>query len=251
MTFPEHEPHAVMSHAGAFAGGKALLVLGGQSASGWEQLSSEIKPDVLLGANGTNAEIPQLDYWLCAENMNFANGRAMQGEERYVDIIRMFQRLGPKARFVNRKSYPLLNNSDGAYRIQRRAVETEELSEFSFREYGEGFIKGPYMDRPGLRKILRVGTVALQLMHLAGILGVSEIHTIGMDFCFKGKRHHWYSYPAYEEDHFFGNERFTIWEGLATQWIWVDSVLFLEKLQPVLERDGIKWKDYSQGLLQR
>ncbi len=248
---PDHEPHAVEHHAGAFEGGRALLVLGGSSAKDWARLRDRISPDVIMGANGANEKIPDLDYWLCAENMSYPNIRALAGEQRYVEIMRMFQRIGPKVRFVNRKSYDLLNNQNGVHRIQRRAVEVEDLPEFSFREYGDGLIKGPLMEREGLRKIIRVGTVALQLMHLAGILGVSEIHTIGYDLCFKGKRHHWYNYPTYEADHFFGNERFTIWKGLSTQWVWVDSAIFAKKLIPVFEKDGIKWQDYSEGLLQK
>ena len=54
-----------------------MLVLGGPSGKDWRRLRNEIKPDVILGANGTCFEVPDLDFHLVVENMHMAAGRAI------------------------------------------------------------------------------------------------------------------------------------------------------------------------------
>jgi len=58
------DPQGVNKFKGTYYGGKALLVLGGLSAENWEALRDEIKPDVILGANGTCFKIDNLDFHL-------------------------------------------------------------------------------------------------------------------------------------------------------------------------------------------
>jgi len=228
---------------------KALLVLGGPSGKNWEKVRDEINPDLIFGANGANV-IP-LDVWLCAENMSYPSKMAEAGEQRYIDIMEMFQRTGPKLRYVNEKSYHLLNDKTNVLQIRRNAVDAKDLKDFTFRKYGDGLIKGDLLRHvEGMNGSLRVGTVALQLIHLAGILMADEIHTVGLDLCFKDN-HHWYTYPPYEVTRFFTEEMFTKYMGLNTLWFWVESAEYLNKIKPVLERDGIKWTDHSGGLLER
>ena len=243
-------PRAVMVHKDFYKGGKALLVLGGPSAVDWELLHSDLKPDVVLGANGANS-IRDLDYWLCVENMNFPSQEAEKGGQRYIDIMDMFQITGATTRMVNRKSINLLKDRENVIPIRRSHLEVEDLKDFTFREYGEGFINGALMQRPEVGVQLRAGTVGLQLLHLAGILGVSEIHTIGYDLCLRGEeQHHWYKYPVYEPTRFYNPQMFTSYEGYNTLWFWVDTMLFLKELEQTFDKDGIKWYDYSDGLLQ-
>ena len=78
---------------------KALLLLGGPSGANWQELQAEIKPDILMGANGAN--IHPLDVWICSERMTYADQQARKGDKRNMDIMEMFQRTTPKKRYVN------------------------------------------------------------------------------------------------------------------------------------------------------
>lgn len=239
------EPRAVMVHKDFYKGGKALIVLGGPSAENWKMLRDFITPDVIIGANGSN-KIP-LDYWLCVENMSFPAKKAEEGEQRYIDIMKSFNKLGPTTRFVNRKSVQFLEDRENVIPIRRSHIE--DPAGFDFRDYGEGFINGKLMNRPEVGVPLRAGTVGLQCLHLAGILGISEIHTIGYDLMLKGS-HHWYQYPNYEPTRFYTEQMFTTHKGAKTMWFWVDTVEYLKKVEQEFSFHGIMWKDYSDGLIQ-
>jgi len=258
------QPQEVDKFQGAFYGGKALLVLGGPSGKEWQSLQDEIKPDVILGANGTCFEIDNLDFHLVVENMHMAAGRASKGEERYQTMMKI---ISPEntakvkmISFLNWKGSPIVDGRVKAIKIKRMGElgdnYEEQFERFSFREYGDGFLAGPLFDHPGALtspKIqFRVGTVATQLLHLAGILGVKQVHTIGIDFCFResSQHHHWYRYTNYQPDRFRTGAMFTQYEGLNTQWDWVSGGLWLrDMVEPLMERDGLQWVDHSNGLL--
>lgn len=251
------DDHLTMAkHEGRYAAGKALVVLGGPSAAGWDQLYSKLLPDVLIGVNGVNQMIPWLDYWLCAENMRYPFEMSQKGVERWVKIMKMYYLTGASYRLVNYKSADIVPPGKDLIRIQRSLeadpyVPEVDLAQFTFRKYGGGLLNGPRMERPEIVKDLRCGTVGLQAIHLAGLLGCSEIHTIGYDMCYpEGEAHHWYKYPPYVGTKFYGKNMFTEHKGLNTMWFWIDTVNYLKKIEPVLEKDGIIWKDHSSGLIQ-
>ncbi len=243
-------PKKMKKHEGKFKGKTAMIVLGGPSAREWEKCCDEIQPDVLIGANGVNQTITNLDYWLCTENMSFPHRRAEQGEERYIDIMAMYQLTGAKYRMVSRKTHHLIEDKRNLIKIRRFGVEAQNLHRFTFRQYQLGLINGSRMQRPRVVKDLRAGTVGLQCIHLAGLLGCENIHTIGYDLMFKEGDHHWYNYPPYAGGRFWGRNMFTEWKKIKTLWFWVDTVAFMKKIEPVLERDGIIWTDHSHGLLE-
>lgn len=237
----------IEEHAYKYAGKKALVVLGGPSGKNWKSIDH----DVLIGVNGVNGKIKHLDYWLCTENMAYPSNRSLDGEQRYIDIMRMFQKTGAKYRLVNKKSYDFLKNKENVIQIQRCGVEAEDLHLYSFRRYQEGLINGSLLKHmEGMRGQVRVGTVGLQAIHLAGILGCDEVHTIGFDL-FLPDKHHWYSYPIYEETRFFTPAMFTEYEGLKTLWFWVETAEYMKKAEDVMIRDGLKWVDHSHGLLKK
>lgn len=254
------DPRAMQLHTNRYGGnGKALLVLGGASGRHWEALRDELRPDVILGANGTCFEIDDLDYHLVVENLHMAVRRAALGEARYQRIAQIVSPDQNHARvklfsYLNWQGVPVIDDRVQAIRIKRIGELGDDyerqFQRFSLREYGEGFLAGPVFDRPGALtspKIkFRVGTVAAQLLHLAGILGVREVHSIGMDFCEYG---HWYSYPAYQPDRFRTDQMFTQYRGLKTQYDWIQGAQWLKSLQWLFERDGLDWHDHSGGLL--
>jgi hypothetical protein len=239
---------------GERTGQRALLILGGLSGQHWKETAREINPDFLLGVNGVNAVIPDLDYWLCIENMRATFSRARKHKDpRYMAIVEMFLRLGPKIRFVNRNSVHLLKDLNNVITVNRGyGLPVERLPEdFSLRKFGKGLLNGPASKRGVDVAKIGIGTVALQAFHLAGILGAAEIHTIGFDLCF-GKTQHWYEYPeTYKPGRYFGEKSFVQYMDLKTTWQWVDTAEYMRSLKPLMETAGITWVDHSDGLLQR
>lgn len=251
---PRPDDHdGVMEHANKYAGGKALIVLGGHSGVNWESVRDEIKPDVILGGNGVNRSIYALDYWMCAENMRVSNTMASQGDKRGMEFMEMFHRdAGAKVKLISHWSWNLLKDKKNCISIRRRGYEVGEWpSDFSLRKYGEGFMNGWVFKEPrAITTVTRVGTVGAQLLHMAGILGVSEVHTIGFDLIQRDENtHHWYKYPKYQVDRFRRNGMFVNYRGVNTQLIWIGTAQFLKYMEPFFERDGLKWVDHSDGLL--
>ncbi len=247
------QPEKVMEHAGRFKDGKALLILGGFSAQEWESLRDDIKPDVILGANGVNAMVNNLDYWMCAENMARTKQLADTGDQRSAEFWDMFIRdAGAKVKLISHWSWYLLKDTSNSICIRREGYDRHHiLPEFNFRTYGKGLLNGWVFKNAIAGRPLRVGTVAAQLMHFAGILGVREIHTIGLDLIFhKTNNHHAYQYPIYQPDFWRRPGMFINHKGAKTQRVWLETAQFFADVEPYLERDGIIWRDHSNGLLQ-
>jgi hypothetical protein len=245
------DPPAVMAHAGKYDGGKALIVLGGNSAAGWAELYASLNPDVIIIANGANAMVENATYWLLAENMTRANGLARQGIKESMQLMEMFHRqAGAKNKFVSWHSWSLLKDTKNCVKIRRQGLELEELDSFSLREYGQGLLAGWLLKAQGVGAKVHVGTVGVQCLHVAGILGCAEAHTIGYDLCFKDhQNHHAYEYPAYEVDKFRTPSMFVNALGLQTQQVWLESAAFLKAILPRFKREGLLWRDHSDGLL--
>jgi len=252
-------PEAMQKHTGLYSGGTALIVLGGPSGASWEALRDEVRPDVILIGNGVNSMVRDADYWMCAENMTTwtgTNRMAKADPVRSAELMEMFYReAGAKVKLISHRSWHLLKDTTNCISIRRTGFDFEDIpAGFSFRKYGEGFLSGGISKHPetwqrGVK--VRYGTIAIHLLHLAGILGCTGVHTIGLDLCFKdGHRHHAYDYPAYQVDPFRTSEMFTDYKGLKTQWIWLETAEFLGKLQPLFVYDGIYWQDHSGGLLE-
>jgi hypothetical protein len=246
------DPAGVMKHAGLYAGGKALLILGGPSSKEWREISEKIKPDVLLGANGVNALVDNLDYWMCAENMTRTYQLASKGDKRHADFMKMFNRNNARFRLYSHWSWKIVPEKANCICIRREGYERGQIPQtFSFRDYGAGLLNGWVFRNPEAGKLMRVGTVAAQLMHLAGILGVSEIHTVGLELMFKKKSpHHAYNYPKYQPDLWRKPAMFVRYKGVATQHVWIETAEFFRGVEPFLERENIRWVDHSHGLLE-
>ena len=237
---------------GKYSGSKALIILGGSSAINWLSIKDKVHPDLLIGVNGVNGSIQNLDFWLCAENMIRSNKIAStQESDRYTRLMEMYQRTGAKIRIVNWKSYSLINDKTNLLKIKRNGVEDPAYpGDFSIRKYGSGLLNGSiYNDTSKVSVTLRTGTVGLQTLHLAGLLGCTEVHTIGFDLCFKDTEHHWYVYPSYEADEFWTKSTFVNYKGLNTLYWWIETAKYLKRLEPLLKNEGLEWIDHSEGLL--
>jgi len=251
------DPLAVMEHKDRFYGGKALIVLGGPSGKGWEKLAAEIRPDVILTANGAT-HISGAEYWMLSENMSHAWHDGKRGDQRMMEFIRRIN-MPNAARFrlVNYKSIRLIKDKTGILPIARQGYDVEDIPDnFSLRTYDKGYLNGARIRHTEVCKngvVFRVGTVGLQLLHHAGILGCFEAHTIGFDLMFKGLKHHWYDYPAYQDDYVTNNLMFVSrnYEGktVETRWTWVETAEYLKAIEYLFERDELVWRDHSDGLL--
>lgn len=253
----QDDPDGVMAHAGKYAGGVALIVLGGPSGADWQALKKRIQPDVVLTANGST-QIPGADYWMLAENMHHQHLQALQGDSRGVAFMQMLNSPNTATwRLVSHRSWDLLDNRENAIRIRRMGWELDKIPEaFSLREYGEGYLNGwmfRHREAAQPRVEFRVGTVGLQLLHHAGILGVREVHTIGYDLMIKGGKHHWYNYPRYKADRFTTDEMFVRRQygrvEVNTRWAWVETAEYLREIKYLFDRAGLDWIDHSDGLL--
>lgn len=249
------DPDAVMRHANKFQGAKALVILGGYSGGKWEKLKNAIKPDVILGANGVNGQVHCLDYWMCMENMKRPHFRARRGDADSKSLMSMFYKQGGRiANFVNHLSWDIVRDKHKSVKARRAgdAVHLHGLPEdFSLREYGLGFMSGWLLRKTEAGALVHVGTVGTHMLHLAGILGCSEVHTIGYDLLFLDgtPRHHWYSHPKYQVDLYRTQEMFILHKGVRTQQVWLESAQFLKEIEWVFDRDKMKWVDHSNGLL--
>lgn len=252
-TDPRYDkPTAAMQHAGKYAGGKALVVLGGYSAKRWQEVREEVNPDVLIIANGANAMVKDADYWICAENMTRAHRRAVEGSQPDKEFVEMFHRnAGAKFRLISHRSWNRMENTSNCIAIRRQGYELDEIAQyFSFRDYGLGLLAGWLLRKKESGAEVHVGTVGAQCLHWAGILGCSEVHTIGYDLMFRDEtRHHAYDYPVYTVDKFRAEQFRTEYKGVATQWAWLESAEWLKAIEYLFERDGLRWRDHSGGLL--
>lgn len=245
MTFP-HSIAEMNGLTGKHKHQRGLLVLGGPSGRGWRDLQKHLQPDLLIGVNGTIAAMPGvLDYWLCMESWDRAHEPVW------------FQDTRAGVRIVTWKRYNMLQDKTNAYAARRGGpwfltVKTGPM--WNPRVYEGGLYHGDLMRRPELhvQEPVPIGTVCIQALHLACILGLSEIHTIGQDMCFKpGAEDHWYPEVPVSHDNIWWDERmFTKQFGLDTTYFWLDSAQLLLRAKARFLQCGMKWTDHSDGLLQ-
>jgi len=242
----DDDPQKMMRHAGRHKGGVALVILGGPSSARWREIAYHVNPHVYIGVNGVNSLIEDLDYWIMAENMNYSNRLASMGDERAAKFMEMFHRKGGRTNLISHWSWGLVKEKRDCISIRR----TTAAADFNLRDYDDGLMAGWVFDRKEFIKArMRVGTVGAQALHLAGILGCREVHTIGFDLVFPdGPAHHAYDYPPYIPDRFRTMDNFVTYEGWPTQEIWIDSARFLKSMEPAFQRAGLEWFDYSNGL---
>jgi len=251
------DPVAMSAHHGRFYGGKALAVLGGPSGQGWATLRNEIKPDVIITANGAT-RLPGADYWLLTENMNYCHNLSQKGHQRLGKFLHVFDKMNTaKVQLVSHRSWNLLHlygiDLRKCISIRRKGYELDDIpQDYTLREYGQGFMAGGMSKCGGWQKGVKIlmGTVGMQLLHLAGILGCAEVHTVGFDLTLDNpKKHHWYKHPTYEADRFRTEEMFVDHKGVTTKRWWIETAQYLKSIEYLFERDGLLWRDHSNGLL--
>lgn len=256
MRYPPNEPRyddpaGMDIHKGRYQDGIALVVLGGYSASKWQQLRDKIKPDVIIGANGVNAMVYGLDYWLMVENLSYSHRMAKKGDPKHTAILEMFHReSGAKNKLVGWQSWEWLQDTTNCIKVRWNGRELEEMDDFTFRDYGAGLLAGWEQNKKEYGVPVYVGTVGAQCIHLAGILGVREVHTIGFDLIFRdGGIHHAYPYPLYGADKYRTEASFLEYRGVPTMQTWIETARWLKAIEYQFKKDNLLWRDHSNGLL--
>ena len=229
----------VRSLEGMYAGKKALLVLGGASAKNWRQLRGKLQPDVIACVNGAITEVDSPDVWLAAEHNAGDASWWLEGNKAKYKFIHFGRFTCPAG-----KEFPA-----DAYGIDRIDADSFDVN---LRKYEKGLLMGGIYEfgtrGDGKSERDYVGTVGSCALHLLGILGVDEIHTIGFDLCFKDDMHHWYKEFQYVEA---PHRPFKSWNGVNTTNVWYWTAYWFKRYYPNFAEAGITWIDHSDGLLQK
>jgi len=260
------EPNRLIKHKDMHKGKKALIILGGPSGERWQEVCGEINPDVIITTNSAK-HIPA-NYWILGENLNRAYIGSLennQRDKRYLKVLIGDNRA--KYKLVNWQNWmPNLHKGIGSVgdalltpdRFVIRFNRTWRDAGFGLRNYRQGLLLGKLFEKRaqlGCRTDWSVGGVVFQALHWAGIIGVSEVHTVGLDLCFpngRDKSHHWWlGLPDYEVDAFRTEDVFTSQYGVDTQWDWVEAAEYIQELRQDFDLAQLDWKDHSNGLLQR
>lgn len=207
---------------GAEQGKTALVVCGGMSGKDWQQYPA----DFIIAVNGAVSQIPDCDYFMCTEC-------DVVGEYIHTET--------PAHRILHNRWAKRMARMDNVYGTVKSDQETD------VRGIAQGVWRGPQTEAGG------VGTSALGALHLAGVLGCSAVHSVGIDLCFKdAARHHWYDERRYFEDLLSGcNQRIVQCAGLDTMPFWVQSAKYLLWWRDTYAAPaGLDWRDHSDGLLQ-
>lgn len=172
--------------AGLHAGARVVVLANGPSASGYKRQPG----DIVIACNNSLKLRPDADYWLVAEG----------GAYKYPWLWQYAGKVRPETtvvwdRFISAACNGhggdnLLDAYGGAF-LSRViwALRHEVTDGFSIRSYllpnGKqgGLALYRLNDEP-------VGTVTMQAIHLAGILGAKEVHLWGAEFYFPGGEQH-------------------------------------------------------------
>lgn len=207
---------------GTESGKTALVVCGGMSGANWR----DVRADFIIAVNGAVTQLPNARYFMCTEC-------DVVGEYIHTET--------PTFRILHQRWAKRMARKDNVYATCKSDQETD------VRRIKEGVWRGPMSSAGG------VGTSAVGALHLAGILGCSTVHSVGIDLCFKDDAsHHWYEERRYFEDLLAGcNQTLVECAGLKTMPFWLESAKYLLYWREAYaEPGGLTWIDHSNGLMQ-
>jgi hypothetical protein len=219
-----------------------LIVLGGPSGKDWGRIKRLVRPRCLIGVNGTVCELgAKLKYYLNLEAWYHPSG-----------VPPGFNDNRPQYRLISWKRFHFLEDQTNAIKVRRGGPVFTDGGKWSIRTYRDGLATGPPMRAVEHVKVPTLtGTVAVQALHLAGILGLTAVHTIGLDLCWKNGEHHWHPYPPITADNLYWKpSMLTQYKGLDTMHWWIESAEYLAQLKAKMHKEKLIWHDHSNGLLQ-
>ncbi len=144
------------------------------------------KWDIVIGLNGSVEHLRNLDYFLSVESK--AHLWDWYGFRTDPRVIRCVSESG--ARLAEESGFP---DDQPNYFLIRHVYQTPfDIRHYRNPEGEEGLVVGP----PG-ETGLGPGTVTMQAIHFAGLLGARTIHVIGADLHFKAGTQHFYGENEY------------------------------------------------------
>jgi len=228
-----------------FIGKTAIIIGTGMSTKRLVQYKQKIQDrfDVVIGLNLSTIDFEkQITHHLLIEKNPIAV---------YTDM--------KKNPDKHRKDLPRILNFKGLHRFPKdlniiKATRTDFGGKPNIKKYNnngfEGFLNGP----PNKRGF-SVGTVTLQAIHLACIMGCDKIYLIGVDLIFSDKYDHYYKDRKYR-DGVQGQNKSPIVKVknngaiMETTEYFRDSAEYLDKVIDTMCRPkGIEVYSFSEGLL--
>jgi len=141
--------------------------------------------DVIISVNHGFAYFDDIiDYHLVTEKVSPTNKVVkMLSEKSYSKSV---------PRILNWKGIEKYDQSYNIYKTTRHPFTTNS----NIRKYKDGAVEG-FLTGPANSRNMAVGSVSLNAMHLACILGATTIYTIGTDLVFKDEFDHFYDDHMY------------------------------------------------------
>jgi hypothetical protein len=214
--------------------------------------------DVVVGLNGTVTMVKDLDYFLSVESK--AHLWDWYHHPVPPGVIRCVSESG--LRLADEDGRPDAQ-AEGSLLLLRHVYEHEaDIRHYRNGAGEEGILVGPR----GVSGLGR-GTVTLQAIHFASMLGAREIHLIGADLHFRGPIQHFYGQHEYGT-HVVDGKRYhrldvekrlnpveitthpRTGETVESTLHFVESAAYIDEVvQRVLPAAGISVVDFSDGLL--
>lgn len=234
--------------AGIHKGKKFLIIGSGTSTKAFVSFKDKIrgKFDVIIGINLTTLEFEdQMDYHLIVEKNPQKMYEPMQnGTHKYRRAL---------PRILNWKAIPYFPKDIIIYKTTRHKFDGKP----NIRNYSHGGYEGLLMGPPD-SKGLSAGTASMQALHLASIMGASEIYLVGTDLVFKGEFDHFYPDNLYRKSTTKKANRSPIIKVMhegkeheTTEFFQNSARFFDTVISTWCKQEGIKVFDFSNGLITR
>lgn len=185
---PEHRRISALE--GRLPGSRVLVVATGPSAQQVLPYDARLhdRYDAVIGLNGSVTMIENLDFFLSVESK--ASLWDWYHHPLPPRVIRCVSESG--IRFARENGRPD-EQADRSYLLLRHVYENPpDIRHYRNAAGEEGILVGP----KGETELGR-GTVTLQSLHFASMLGAREVHLIGADLHFRGPIQHFYGQHEY------------------------------------------------------
>lgn len=220
---------------------RTLIIGCGTTANDIFQYKEEIKNtfDIVIGTNFSFLLYDDIiDYHIISEKISKSNGRA------YAKVLNDGNYSVTTPRYLNYKSIDFYDK-----RFNRIPIKRKHYKNFNPRVWSDSALHVGPITSEGLSR----GTIILQSIHFAGILGSDEIFLIGAEMCFKDQeKDHFYEGRPYR-DAVSGCKQYVdivTSNGIKTLQFWVDSAKYISDLSKTILKDsGMRVYDFSRGII--
>jgi hypothetical protein len=259
---------------GKHAGATIYLIGAGPSSKGWREHYRE--GDILIACNSAILQLADVaDYFLCTEGNGYELGwfwtetaaipvvsycnlkwpdkepRSEEFARRAIPIERSWHLAGFHPReYFNPARVPedIWNSYEGNlyahYGMEMGKVKSSFIGVDRYTAKEWGLLKGPVCYGN-----MSIGTVCVNGAHLACIMGADRLKSIGFELHMADGCHAAEPKFAYKPSKWSPPECFMKVNGKPTLWHFALSAAYAVSLKPVFRAAGMRWDDYSGGLM--